>query len=39
MNLIIQHEYYKKLQEESMAGRNLEKDAKEADREEEKVYE
>jgi alkylation response protein AidB-like acyl-CoA dehydrogenase len=39
MNLIIQHEYYKKLQEESMARRNLEKDAKEADREEEKVYE
>ena len=39
MSLIIQHEYYKKLQEESMARRNLEKDAKEADREEEKVYE
>ncbi|WP_028053081.1 acyl-CoA dehydrogenase family protein [Carboxydothermus ferrireducens] len=39
MNLIIQHEYYKKLQEKSMAGRNLEKDAKEADRVEEKIYE
>ncbi len=39
MNLIIQHEYYKELLEGKPAGRDVETDAPEAHREEEKVYE
>lgn len=38
MNLIIQHEYYREL-EAATAGRDVEQDAKDADRVEEKVYE
>lgn len=39
MDLIIQHEYYKELAQEPNPPRNIEFDAEEADREEEKVYE
>jgi len=39
MNLIIQHEYYKEVLGEKASIRNLEADAPEADKEEEKVYE
>ncbi|MDA8210839.1 MAG: acyl-CoA/acyl-ACP dehydrogenase [Clostridia bacterium] len=39
MNLIIQHEYYKGLEKSAQTGRNVEEDAKEADKCEEKVYE
>ncbi|MBC7259077.1 MAG: acyl-CoA/acyl-ACP dehydrogenase [Chloroflexi bacterium] len=39
MDLLIQHEYYKQLLTEGPAGRDLEMDAPEADRTDEKVYE
>lgn len=39
MDLIIQHEYYRQLAEGQVKGRDVEADAKEADREEEKIYE
>lgn len=39
MNLVIQHEYYRELLAEAAVGRNIESDAAEADREEEKVFE
>ena len=39
MNLIIQHEYYKELLGEQAAARDVEQDAEEAARTEEKVYE
>ncbi len=39
MNLIIQHEYYKEVLGEKASIRNIEADATEADKEEEKVYE
>ncbi len=39
MDLIIQHEYYKELLGKSQAARDVEADAAEADRDEEKVYE
>jgi alkylation response protein AidB-like acyl-CoA dehydrogenase len=39
MNLIIQHEYYKEVLGEKASLRDLEADAPEADKEEEKVYE
>jgi hypothetical protein len=39
MDLIIQHEYYKEMAQETNPGRNIEFDAEEADREDEKVYE
>lgn len=39
MSLIIQHEYYKELEEEAKAKRNIEFDAPEAYNEEEKIYE
>jgi alkylation response protein AidB-like acyl-CoA dehydrogenase len=39
MNLIIQHEYYKEVLGEKTSIRNLEADAPEADKEEEKIYE
>jgi alkylation response protein AidB-like acyl-CoA dehydrogenase len=39
MNLIIQHEYYKELSERKEKVRDVEHDAAEADKEEEKVYE
>ncbi len=39
MNLIIQHEYYKELTGAADGGRDVEEDAHEADRLEEKVYE
>lgn len=39
MDLIIQHEFYKEMAQESNPARNIEADALEADREEEKVYE
>lgn len=39
MNLIIQHEYYRELLEGKPSGRDVEADAPEAHREEEKVYE
>ncbi|MCL4557177.1 MAG: acyl-CoA dehydrogenase family protein, partial [Deltaproteobacteria bacterium] len=39
MNLIIQHEYYREVLGENATMRNLEADAPEADREEEKIYE
>ena len=39
MDLLIQHEYYKELLTQGPAGRDLEMDAAEADRAEEKVYE
>lgn len=39
MNLIIQHEYYKEVLGEKVSIRDLEADAPEADKEEEKIYE
>lgn len=39
MDLIIQHEFYKEMAQEANPARNIERDAPEADREEEKVYE
>ncbi len=39
MNLIIQHEYYRELMGKQVAGRDVEADAPEADRNDEKVYE
>jgi alkylation response protein AidB-like acyl-CoA dehydrogenase len=39
MNLIIQHEYYKELTERKDQVRDVEHDAAEADKEDEKVYE
>ena len=39
MNLIIQHEYYRELLEGKSTARDVEADAPEAHREEEKVYE
>jgi hypothetical protein len=39
MNLIIQHEYYKELLDKRSAARDVEEDAEEARRTEEKVYE
>jgi alkylation response protein AidB-like acyl-CoA dehydrogenase len=39
MNLIIQHEYYTELDESKTKTRDVEHDAAEADKEEEKVYE
>ncbi|HDP35732.1 MAG TPA: acyl-CoA dehydrogenase, partial [Candidatus Hydrogenedentes bacterium] len=39
MDLIIQHEFYKEFSEAKNPARNIEIDALEADREEEKVYE
>ncbi len=39
MDLIIQHEYYRELLGERVAGRDVEADAPEADRPDEKVYE
>ncbi len=39
MNLIIQHEYYRELLAGQAAVRDVESDAPEADRDEEKVYE
>ncbi len=39
MDLIIQHEYYKELAEEGFKARDIEFDAAEADREDEKIYE
>ncbi len=39
MDLIIQHEYYKELAQEPNPPRNIEFDAEESDREEEKIYE
>jgi len=39
MDLLIQHEYYKQLLTQGPAGRDLEMDAPEADRTDEKVYE
>lgn len=39
MNLIIQHEYFKEIEDELKKVRDVEKDAEESDKEEEKVYE
>ncbi len=39
MDLIIQHEYYKEIAKEGFKGRDIELDAPEADRVEEKIYE
>lgn len=39
MNLIIQHEYYREVLEREIPGRDIERDAQEAEAEEEKVYE
>ncbi|MFZ5626905.1 MAG: acyl-CoA dehydrogenase family protein [Bacillota bacterium] len=39
MDLIIQHEYYRQLAEMQVKGRDVEADAREAEREEEKIYE
>lgn len=39
MDLIIQHEFYKEMAQESNPPRNIEFDAEEADKDEEKVYE
>jgi acyl-CoA dehydrogenase len=39
MDLVIQHEYYKELLQRGPAGRDVESDAAEAERSEEKVYE
>jgi hypothetical protein len=39
MDLIIQHEYYKELAEEGYNARDIEFDAAEADRIDEKIYE
>ena len=39
MDLIIQHEYYKELAEEGFRARDIEFDAAEADRVDEKIYE
>ena len=39
MNLIIQHEYFKEILSREPEGRNIEMDAPDADKEEEKVYE
>jgi len=39
MDLLIQHEYYREILTQGPAGRDLEMDAAEADRAEEKVYE
>lgn len=39
MNLIIQHEYFRELEENLKKVRDVEKDAEEGDKEEEKVYE
>ncbi len=39
MNLIIQHEYYRELNEQQNPAREIEKDALEADKEDEKIYE
>jgi len=39
MDLIIQHEYYKEFSKEGFKGRDIEFDATEADRDEEKIYE
>ena len=39
MDLIIQHEYYKELEAETNKARDIEHDAKEAERESEKIYE
>jgi hypothetical protein len=39
MNLIIQHEFYKEILSEKEKMRNVEEDAPEADKIEEKVYE
>lgn len=39
MDLVIQHEYYKELLDRGPAGRDVEPDAEQAERDEEKVYE
>lgn len=39
MDLIIQHEFYKEMSQETNPPRNIEFDAEEADREDEKIYE
>jgi hypothetical protein len=39
MNLIIQHEYYHELQDSHLVGRNIEAEAPEAGKADEKVYE
>jgi hypothetical protein len=39
MDSLIQHEYYRELLEQGPAGRDVEPDAAEAERSEEKVYE
>ncbi len=39
MNLVIQHEYYREFLAEEAAGRDIESDAAESEREEEKVFE
>jgi hypothetical protein len=39
MNLVIQHEYYRELLEREVPGRDVEADAADAERTEEKVYE
>ncbi len=39
MDLIIQHEYYREMDQEGFKGRDIELDAVEADKDEEKIYE